>query len=122
MNSATPVINGHELPVRAGGYLPFHYEITDWLRDGDNVLAVAVDSRWNRVPPEGNPKGPTSVDYLEPERHRPVGRAARNAASFHQRRFCQADGRAGIPAGVSKSNARLTLPSFRTNRCKLKSK
>ncbi len=66
MNGATPVINGHELPARAGGYLPFHYEITDWLRDGDNVLAVAVDSRWNQVPPEGNPKGSTSVDYLEP--------------------------------------------------------
>jgi beta-galactosidase len=66
MNGVSPVINGHELPARAGGYLPFHYEITDWIKDGDNVLAVAVDSRWNKVPPDGNPKGPTSVDYLEP--------------------------------------------------------
>ena len=65
MLGAKPVINGHALPEHLGGYLPFHYEITEWLKEGDNVLAVTVDSHWQSVPPEGNPKGPTSVDYLE---------------------------------------------------------
>lgn len=66
MNTATPVINGHALPKRAGGYLPFSYEITNYLAPENNLLAVAIDSRWNAVPPDGNPKGSTSVDYLEP--------------------------------------------------------
>jgi len=66
MNTALPVFNGKELPVHAGGYLPFSHEITDLLRDGDNVLAVSVDSHWNPVPPDGSPKGTSSVDYLEP--------------------------------------------------------
>lgn len=65
MVGTTPTINGHELPQHLGGYLPSRYEITDWLNDGGNVLAVAVDSRWSQVPPEGSPKGPKSVDYLE---------------------------------------------------------
>ena len=65
MVAATPVINGHRLPEHLGGYLPFRYEITEWLKD-DNLLAVIVDSRWKNVPPEGSPKGPVSIDYLEP--------------------------------------------------------
>jgi beta-galactosidase len=66
MVGASPVINGHALPEHLGGYLPFRHEITDWIADGDNVLAVAVDSRWKNVPPEGSPAGPRSIDYLEP--------------------------------------------------------
>lgn len=66
MNTAAPSINGHALPSHAGGYLPFHYEITDWLKHGDNVLSLAVDARWNLVPPEGSPRGTGAVDYLEP--------------------------------------------------------
>lgn len=66
MNTATPSINGQVLPAHAGGYLPFHYEITSALKPGGNVLAVEVDSRWNKVPPEGSPRGTISVDYLEP--------------------------------------------------------
>lgn len=66
MNTATPTINGQTLPTHAGGYLPFQYEITDKLKHDDNVLAVAIDSRWNSVPPEGSPKGSPAVDYLEP--------------------------------------------------------
>ena len=61
-----PVINGHALPQHLGGYLPSRYDITEWLTGGDNVLAVAVDSRWGNVPPQGSPKGPAGVDYLEP--------------------------------------------------------
>ncbi|MGH7951740.1 MAG: glycoside hydrolase family 2 TIM barrel-domain containing protein [Limisphaerales bacterium] len=66
MNTATPAINGKMLPKHAGGYLPFQYEITDSLMHEKNVLAVALDSRWNQVPPDGSPKGSTAVDYLEP--------------------------------------------------------
>lgn len=66
MTAATPFINGFALPEHLGGYLPFRYEITSHLTQGDNVLAVAVDSRWKNAPPDGSPKGPISVDYLEP--------------------------------------------------------
>jgi beta-galactosidase len=66
MVAASPAINGHALPEHLGGYLPFRREITDWITGGDNVLAVAVDSRWKNVPPEGSPAGPRSIDYLEP--------------------------------------------------------
>ena len=66
MVGASPSINGNALPQHLGGYLPFRYEITEWLRPGANDLAVTVDSRWGNVPPEGSPKGPISVDYLEP--------------------------------------------------------
>lgn len=66
MNTAVPVLNGHALPPHAGGYLPFHQEITGLLTHRNNVLALAVDARWNPVPPEGDPKGPTRLDYLEP--------------------------------------------------------
>jgi beta-galactosidase len=66
MAGATPVVNGHALPKHLGGYLPFQYEITRLLRTNENVLAVAVDSRWSNTPPEGSPRGPKSVDYLEP--------------------------------------------------------
>ena len=63
---ATPVINGHSLPEHLGGYLPFKYEITPFVRWGRDVLAVAVDSRWLNVPPAGSPKGNKAVDYYMP--------------------------------------------------------
>ncbi|MCP5515693.1 MAG: glycoside hydrolase family 2 protein, partial [Verrucomicrobiales bacterium] len=66
MVGAEPVINGHKLPKHLGGYLPFQHEITDWIREGENLLAVAVDSRWSNVPPQGSEKGPQRIDYLEP--------------------------------------------------------
>ena len=62
----TPSINGQALPTHAGGYLPFSYEITDYVNRTGNVLSVIVDSRWSYVNPEGSPVGPASVDYLEP--------------------------------------------------------
>ena len=65
MVGATPAINGHELPPHLGGYLPFEYELTQWLKHGDNVFDVTVDCRWSNVPPEGSPQGPKRVDYLE---------------------------------------------------------
>lgn len=50
--NATVYINGHELGTRPYGYAPFSYNLTPWLRQGDNVVAVRVDnaeqpnSRW----------------------------------------------------------------------------
>jgi beta-galactosidase len=73
MTTAAPVLNGHALLPHSGGYLPFGYEITERLAPRDNVLAVAVDGRWQSVPPDGSPHGPAAVDYLEPAGiHRPV--------------------------------------------------
>lgn len=51
MNS-TVWINGHELGFRPYGFISFQYELTPYLHEGDNVIAVKVDnqeepnSRW----------------------------------------------------------------------------
>ncbi len=66
LTSTTPYINGSVLPKTSGGYLPFSYEITKLVTTGANQLAVVVDGTWQPVPPDGNPKGAGSVDYLEP--------------------------------------------------------
>jgi len=66
MAGATPVVNGHSLAPHLGGFLPFEREITGLTREKDNVLAVAVDSRWLNAPPSGSPEGEISVDYLLP--------------------------------------------------------
>ncbi|MFD4972081.1 glycoside hydrolase family 2 TIM barrel-domain containing protein [Streptomyces sp. NPDC058424] len=65
LTSITPTINGHTLARHQGGYLPAAYELTDHLVAEDNVLAVTLDSTWQSVPPEGNPKGPESIDLFE---------------------------------------------------------
>lgn len=50
--NATVFINGHELGTRPYGYASFSYNITSWLKPGENVVAVRVDnseqpnSRW----------------------------------------------------------------------------
>ncbi len=65
MVGAEPVLNGHKLARHLGGYLPFKYEATAIIRQDQNVLAVAVDSRWSNVPPQGAPMGPKRIDFLE---------------------------------------------------------
>jgi beta-galactosidase len=51
MNS-TAWINGHKLGNRPYGYSTFQYDLTPWLKEGENVIAVKVDnslqpnSRW----------------------------------------------------------------------------
>ena len=65
MVGATPTINNCTLEKHLGGYLPFDYEITQWLKPSDNLLAVEVDSRWTNVPPDGAAVGAKRVDYLE---------------------------------------------------------
>ena len=61
MTASTVWINGHSLGEYKGGYTPFSFELTrhlDW--DGDNVLAVAVDSTERAdIPPFGD-----LIDYL----------------------------------------------------------
>ncbi|HEV2133343.1 MAG TPA: glycoside hydrolase family 2 TIM barrel-domain containing protein [Terracidiphilus sp.] len=64
MEGVRPAVNGHEFGEREGGFLPVQHEITDFVRNGENVLAVEVDGRWLDAPPSGSPKGPESVDYL----------------------------------------------------------
>jgi beta-galactosidase len=66
MASATLVVNGHNLEPHAGGFLPFEREITSIASEKENLLAVAVDSRWLNVPPAGSPRGAAAVDYLLP--------------------------------------------------------
>lgn len=66
MAGAAVVVNGHAFEKHVGGFLPFEHEITGFVREKDNVLAVAVDGRWLNAPPSGSPKGPKSVDYLLP--------------------------------------------------------
>lgn len=61
-----PSINGHQLTPHYGGYLPFSYEITEWVHAGENTLLTGVDARWSNVPPDGHPDGANRVDFLEP--------------------------------------------------------
>ena len=50
--NATVYVNGHKVGNRPYGYSSFEYDITPYLREGDNVVAVRVDngdqpnSRW----------------------------------------------------------------------------
>lgn len=60
MAAARIYFNGEFLCEQSGGYTPFSCELTGKIRAGDNVLAVAVDSRERAdIPPFGY-----AVDYL----------------------------------------------------------
>ncbi|MFC7526683.1 glycoside hydrolase family 2 protein [Parapedobacter sp. GCM10030251] len=46
-------LNGQAVGTHEGGYTPFHFDITDYLKDGDNLLAVSVSNdtwKLNTVP------------------------------------------------------------------------
>lgn len=51
-NRSEVYLNGHLLGKRPNGYVSFYYDMTPYLKDGDNVIAVRVDhsreadSRW----------------------------------------------------------------------------
>lgn len=51
-NRSAVYLNGHLLGERPNGYASFIYDMTPWLKDGDNVIAVSADhsryadSRW----------------------------------------------------------------------------
>lgn len=61
MTAATVTINGTRLGEYRGGYTPFSFELTPHISwDGENVLAVEVDSRERAdIPPFGG-----QIDYL----------------------------------------------------------
>lgn len=52
MSHSTVYVNGHEVGTRANGYASFCYDITDFVRQGKNLIAIRVDnsvqpaSRW----------------------------------------------------------------------------
>lgn len=46
-------LNGDSVGSHEGGYTPFHFDITDYLREGENLLAVSVNNdtwKLNTVP------------------------------------------------------------------------
>ncbi len=66
MVNATVTINDQVVSTHQGGYLPFSAELTGKVTNGDNLLAVVVDSRCLPVPPVGVGRGPASVDFFQP--------------------------------------------------------
>lgn len=60
MLETTVYLNGCLLGNHQGGYTPFQFEITDYIRDDDNRLTVYVDATEHpHIPPYGN-----LVDFL----------------------------------------------------------
>lgn len=61
MQATTVTINGHTFEEHKGGFVPFSFDITDYLNeDGENLLEVSVDSNErDDIPPHGG-----RVDYL----------------------------------------------------------
>ncbi|MEX0720780.1 MAG: glycoside hydrolase family 2 TIM barrel-domain containing protein [Balneolaceae bacterium] len=68
MTAAKVFLNGKEIGENIGGYLPFSFELTDHLSDdGENVLAVELDSRFNiNTPPNRPGKKTTVIDFWQP--------------------------------------------------------
>lgn len=69
MTTAVVLVNGVRLGQHRGGYLPFSFEITDLVdRESENIVAVAVDARFNQnVPPNiPGPAPSSSIDFLQP--------------------------------------------------------
>ena len=67
MTKATVHLNGVELGIHLGGYLPFSYEITDVLHAGVNELSVLVDGSFTLNVPPNSPTGTNpDVDYHQP--------------------------------------------------------
>ena len=61
MTASKVGINGHPFPEYRGGYTPFSFELTPYLKyDADNLLTVTVDSTERQdIPPFGS-----AIDYL----------------------------------------------------------
>lgn len=66
LSATTPTVNRTTLPRANGGYLPFSYEVTGLVQEGDNDLVVIVDGTWQQIPPSGAASGARSVDYMQP--------------------------------------------------------
>jgi beta-galactosidase len=61
MTASKVTFNGHRFPEYRGGYTPFSFELTPYLKpEADNLLAVTVDSTERAdIPPFGG-----AIDYL----------------------------------------------------------
>ena len=60
MAAAEVFVNNKSFSEHKGGYLPFIYDITDALKEGENIIAVKLDSlERDDIPPFGN-----EIDYL----------------------------------------------------------
>ena len=66
MTSARYFLDGRDVGLHQGGYLPFSLELTSHVPRGQHVLALRVNSEWQGVPPEGDPRGAWTIDFLEP--------------------------------------------------------
>ncbi len=66
MTSARYFLDGRDVGLHQGGYLPFSLELTSHIPPGQHVLALRVNSEWQNVPPEGDPRGAWTIDFLEP--------------------------------------------------------
>ncbi|NMM94886.1 beta-glucuronidase [Bifidobacterium oedipodis] len=54
-HAADVYLNGEKLGSHKGGFLPFEFDVTDKLKAGSNLLAVAIDNRVNQSTlPVGN--------------------------------------------------------------------
>lgn len=75
LSAASVFVNGRHIDDHEGGYLPVTVELTGLLRPKGNVLAVAVDGRWNQEVPPNVPRFPTAtaIDFYQPGgMYRPV--------------------------------------------------
>lgn len=61
MTATTLTINGHTFPEHKGGYVPFSFDITDYVNEVDeNVITIHLDSTERKdIPPHGH-----TVDYM----------------------------------------------------------
>lgn len=67
ITDASVTLNDTLLGDHVGGYLPFSYELTGQLREGDNVLAVALNSGFDvNTPPNRSGEPSNTVDYWQP--------------------------------------------------------
>lgn len=67
MIAATIILNGQKVGKNVDGYLPFSFEITDYLKEGENKLAVKLDSGWDvNTPPNRPGRNTTEIDFWQP--------------------------------------------------------
>ncbi len=60
MLATTVTLNGHNFDEYRGGFTPFSFDITDYLREGENEMLVSLDSTERKdIPPYGY-----VVDYM----------------------------------------------------------
>ncbi len=62
-------INGQVAGEHVGGYTPFEFDVTPWLRPGaENTVALAVDNSWSTETLPGARPGPRPQDQVYPWR------------------------------------------------------